>query len=57
VLTDVLGWAAANDLPPLGLVRSPLTGAGGNVEFLVWLRPGAAASSDTAAAIERAMQA
>lgn len=41
VLEDVLGWAAANGLTPAGLIRSPIAGAEGNVEFLVWLRPGA----------------
>jgi 23S rRNA (cytidine1920-2'-O)/16S rRNA (cytidine1409-2'-O)-methyltransferase len=44
VLHDVLGWAEANDLPPGGLIRSPIEGAEGNTEFLAWLRPGLAAA-------------
>jgi 23S rRNA (cytidine1920-2'-O)/16S rRNA (cytidine1409-2'-O)-methyltransferase len=39
VLADILDWAAANTLPPAGLIRSPIKGTEGNVEFLVWLRP------------------
>jgi 23S rRNA (cytidine1920-2'-O)/16S rRNA (cytidine1409-2'-O)-methyltransferase len=52
VLTEVLAWAAANDLPPAGLMRSPIKGTQGNVEFLAWLRPGAAPAFDVQAAIE-----
>ncbi|HEU4324825.1 MAG TPA: TlyA family RNA methyltransferase [Roseiflexaceae bacterium] len=37
VLRDVLGFAAANGLPPHGLTRSPITGPAGNIEFLAWL--------------------
>jgi hypothetical protein len=37
VLRDILGWAADNELRPKGLIRSPIEGAGGNVEFLAWL--------------------
>jgi 23S rRNA (cytidine1920-2'-O)/16S rRNA (cytidine1409-2'-O)-methyltransferase len=55
VLGDVLGWAAANGLPRGGLMRSPLKGAEGNVEFLAWLRPGREAGLDVAAAIEAVM--
>ncbi|MCC7362178.1 MAG: TlyA family RNA methyltransferase [Anaerolineales bacterium] len=57
VLADVLGWAAANGLPPAGLLRSPITGAEGNVEFLAWLRPGSAPALDLPAAIERGLSA
>ncbi len=52
VLADLLGWAALNGLPPAGLIRSPLRGAEGNVEFLAWLRPGAAPRFDLAAAVD-----
>ena len=55
VLADVLGWAAANRLPPAGLIRSPITGTEGNVEFLAWLRPGAAPAFDLPAAIDRVL--
>ncbi|RMG95203.1 MAG: TlyA family RNA methyltransferase [Chloroflexi bacterium] len=39
VLTDLLAWCRNNHLIPAGLMRSPVTGTDGNVEFLVWLRP------------------
>jgi 23S rRNA (cytidine1920-2'-O)/16S rRNA (cytidine1409-2'-O)-methyltransferase len=55
VLTNLLGWAAANGLPPAGLLQSPIKGAEGNTEFLAWLRPGAAPAFDSAAAIETAL--
>jgi 23S rRNA (cytidine1920-2'-O)/16S rRNA (cytidine1409-2'-O)-methyltransferase len=55
VLVDVLGWAAANGLPPAGLVRSPLKGAEGNVEFLAWLRPSFQGEFGVQAAIERVL--
>jgi 23S rRNA (cytidine1920-2'-O)/16S rRNA (cytidine1409-2'-O)-methyltransferase len=37
VVRDTLEFAAAHGLPPHGLVRSPITGPAGNVEFLAWL--------------------
>jgi 23S rRNA (cytidine1920-2'-O)/16S rRNA (cytidine1409-2'-O)-methyltransferase len=38
VLNDLLGWAAAQDLALAGLLRSPITGSAGNVEFLAhWI--------------------
>jgi 23S rRNA (cytidine1920-2'-O)/16S rRNA (cytidine1409-2'-O)-methyltransferase len=37
VLREVLAFAAAGELAPHGLVRSPITGPAGNIEFLVWL--------------------
>lgn len=40
VLAGLLAWAAEEAFSPAGLVRSPIEGASGNVEFLVWLRPG-----------------
>ena len=52
VLADVLGWAAANGLPPAALIRSPIKGAEGNLEFLVWLRPGTESPLDHTAAID-----
>ena len=55
VLEDLIGWAAANGLPPAGLIRSPIKGAEGNIEFLVWLRPGADAPSTHQAAIDRVL--
>jgi len=40
VLANTLEWAAEGGLSPTGLIRSPIKGASGNVEFLIWLRPG-----------------
>ncbi|MFQ3565418.1 MAG: TlyA family RNA methyltransferase [Aggregatilineales bacterium] len=38
VLGEVLAFAQSLDLSVCGLVRSPLVGPAGNVEFLAWLR-------------------
>ncbi len=40
VLEEILGWASENDLSPRSLIRSPIKGADGNVEFLAHLRSG-----------------
>ncbi|MCC7208904.1 MAG: TlyA family RNA methyltransferase [Anaerolineae bacterium] len=40
VLHEVLGAAAAMGYAVAGLIRSPLTGPAGNVEFLAWLAVG-----------------
>ena len=40
VLMDTLAWAQANGFVVKGLIRSPIEGSSGNVEFLVWLRLG-----------------
>lgn len=40
VLLDVSGWAEEAGAGLAGLVPSPITGASGNVEFVVWLRRG-----------------
>ena len=37
VLLDLLTWTATNGLAACGLMRSPVTGSDGNVEFLLWL--------------------
>jgi 23S rRNA (cytidine1920-2'-O)/16S rRNA (cytidine1409-2'-O)-methyltransferase len=37
VLLDVLGFACQEGFALRGLIRSPLTGPKGNVEFLAWL--------------------
>jgi 23S rRNA (cytidine1920-2'-O)/16S rRNA (cytidine1409-2'-O)-methyltransferase len=42
VIAKVLGEAEALGLAPAGLLRSPITGPAGNVEFLAWLRSGPA---------------
>src|SRR5260221_4578110 len=48
VLVGLLDWAQAHGLGPARLMPSPIKGAEGNVEFLVWLRPGQAAPFDAA---------
>ena len=40
VLDDILDWAGQNELASIDLMRSPVTGTDGNVEFLLWLRLG-----------------
>jgi 23S rRNA (cytidine1920-2'-O)/16S rRNA (cytidine1409-2'-O)-methyltransferase len=52
VLTELLGWLAGGPLRPAGLMRSPIKGAEGNIEFLLWLTPGVEAGFDQAAAID-----
>jgi 23S rRNA (cytidine1920-2'-O)/16S rRNA (cytidine1409-2'-O)-methyltransferase len=52
VLTELLHWAQQTALNPAGLIRSPIKGAEGNVEFLVWLQPGRPVAFDTTAAID-----
>jgi 23S rRNA (cytidine1920-2'-O)/16S rRNA (cytidine1409-2'-O)-methyltransferase len=55
VLEKVAGYAAASGLAVLGVIRSPITGPAGNVEFLMHLRQGApGAGFDLAAAIAEA---
>ncbi|NJN16303.1 MAG: TlyA family RNA methyltransferase [Oscillochloris sp.] len=49
VLRDLLAFALDRGWPPRGLVRSPITGPAGNVEFLAWLQAeGAPCDSDAA---------
>ena len=40
VLHEILDWCEKEGLAPRNLMRSPVTGSGGNVEFLVHLQPG-----------------
>ena len=40
VLEDILSWCQEHALTPRALYRSSIEGSGGNVEFLVHLRPG-----------------
>ena len=40
VLQEILTWSREHGFVPCGLMRSPVTGTDGNVEFLVWLRVG-----------------
>jgi 23S rRNA (cytidine1920-2'-O)/16S rRNA (cytidine1409-2'-O)-methyltransferase len=56
VLRDMLGFVESIGLAAHGLVRSPITGPAGNVEFLVWLG-GDGPLIDRERAIEQAMAA
>lgn len=51
VLEEVLTFADSIGLRPRGLIRSPLTGPAGNVEFLAWLQPGDSSVADINALI------
>jgi 23S rRNA (cytidine1920-2'-O)/16S rRNA (cytidine1409-2'-O)-methyltransferase len=55
VLRDVLQWAYDHKFGPLGLIRSPVQGASGNVEFLLWMRPGEAGTLEVERAIDRVL--
>lgn len=48
ILEDLTAWAASRDMGLMGLIRSPLTGPAGNVEFLAHWAPGRQASGDIA---------
>jgi 23S rRNA (cytidine1920-2'-O)/16S rRNA (cytidine1409-2'-O)-methyltransferase len=53
VLEHILSWAAENGLPPQGLIRSPITGPSGNIEFLAMLTKSASTGIEIAAVIDR----
>ncbi len=55
VLEEIVSFAEKLGLGLHGLIRSPLTGPAGNLEFLAWWRPGLA-SRDFAAAISRLIE-
>jgi 23S rRNA (cytidine1920-2'-O)/16S rRNA (cytidine1409-2'-O)-methyltransferase len=52
VLTEVIAAAADLDLGLQGLIRSPITGPAGNVEFLAHWQPDCEPAADSAAQIE-----
>lgn len=56
VLQDILTWASAAGLALAGLIRSPLTGPAGNVEFLSYWLPGSPAAIAIAPAIEACLE-
>ncbi len=49
VLQELITWAASQNLGLVGLIRSPITGPAGNVEFLAHWVPGCRATAETAA--------
>lgn len=55
VLTDLLGWALAKGWHTAGLMRSPIQGTDGNVEYLAWLRRGDGQPNDLSLLIESAL--
>lgn len=55
VLARVLGWADQHELGLRGLMRSPLLGPAGNVEFLAWWQVQAKATIALEAAMEAAL--
>ncbi|MFW5941311.1 MAG: TlyA family RNA methyltransferase [Chloroflexota bacterium] len=56
VLEGMISWAEAESLGASGLIRSPIEGSAGNVEFLLWLRPGRAADGRVAEMIDAALE-
>ena len=52
VLTEIVAWAAAQGMGLQGLIRSPVTGPAGNVEFLAWWLPGRPGLGDSAELID-----
>ena len=52
VLVEITGWAAGQGMGLQGLIRSPITGPAGNVEFLAWWAPGRPGRGDTEALID-----
>jgi 23S rRNA (cytidine1920-2'-O)/16S rRNA (cytidine1409-2'-O)-methyltransferase len=52
VLEELAAWAASHGLGLAGLVRSPITGAAGNVEFLAHWLPGRSGVGNVDALIE-----
>lgn len=56
VLRDLLAWFQAHDLAPQGLIRSPIEGTEGNVEYLVWLRPGGETALDVPAVVAELLE-
>jgi 23S rRNA (cytidine1920-2'-O)/16S rRNA (cytidine1409-2'-O)-methyltransferase len=48
VLGRLFALAESLDIAVRGLIRSPLTGPAGNVEFLIWLGPGAPVEQEPA---------
>jgi 23S rRNA (cytidine1920-2'-O)/16S rRNA (cytidine1409-2'-O)-methyltransferase len=56
ILLDVLGFAQAQGFGVRGLLRSPVIGPKGNVEFLAWLALGFAETTDLAALVGQVLE-
>lgn len=48
VMQDVLGYASSHNLVPQGVMRSPLQGPKGNIEFFLWSKKGGTVRSQKA---------
>lgn len=55
VLEDLVAWAESLDIGLMGLVRSPITGPAGNVEFLAHWVPGGQVVGDPTSLIQDCM--
>ncbi len=55
VLSEVLGWCKNNEFSPVGLIKSPVKGMSGNVEFLALLKPGTPSEFDIEKRIQLAL--
>lgn len=53
VISELIEWAQAHGMIGIDLVRSPISGATGNLEYLVWLRVTGEGMGDVGKAIER----
>ena len=51
VLEEMWQWTSEQGLGPQAVIRSPIEGSSGNVEFLLWLKPGRDARLDAAQVI------
>jgi 23S rRNA (cytidine1920-2'-O)/16S rRNA (cytidine1409-2'-O)-methyltransferase len=56
VLERIIGWAEEHELGLMGLIRSPLTGPAGNVEFLAHWMPGHPSGADVESRIEACLE-
>jgi 23S rRNA (cytidine1920-2'-O)/16S rRNA (cytidine1409-2'-O)-methyltransferase len=56
VLEEIVAWTASRDLALQGLIRSPITGPAGNVEFLAHWVPGSVITVDSAPLIESCLE-
>jgi 23S rRNA (cytidine1920-2'-O)/16S rRNA (cytidine1409-2'-O)-methyltransferase len=56
VLEDLAAWASAQGIGLTGLIRSPITGPAGNVEFLAHWVPGCTTTADASSLIEACVE-
>ncbi len=56
VLQEIVAWAQAQGLGLQGLLRSPITGPAGNIEFLAHWQPGTASSEAVGSWIEECVE-